>query len=606
METIKASVQTPQNNLLGKTTAGYQAWFHASEDLDHGWGHWSDGTAPEAGNVHPEMFPDFSEYPEHVMHRTRFEPYPDGKPVKIYEAHEPASIDVHFRWMKEYGIDGVGVQRFYGNTSRDTEPEPTHLTAIRDAAQKYGRIFYIMYDMSGSGHYGREAIERIKLDFIHNVEEKGLTASPCYAHAEQKPVVCIWGLAGTEPGRYPVAKDAAQLVGWLQSRGYFVIGGLPDNRWTEVEDEYAEVYAMLDMASPWTPGRFRKETLEDWIVRHMERDKKYCKAHHMYYEPVLFSGFSWCNFCAGGNPDATPREAGQFLWSQAKLYAKAGADSAYLAMFDEYDEATALAKAAEDSFCIPTGKQYFQTLAADGTWLSSDFYLRLGGKVTALLRGEMELTEEVPIPHSLGPVYWRNGFEKREAGLMLCDGEGQDTQLRNVDVCDPDAKILYQEAVQLETAAVIGGQRGKVSYTGRYGFGFSGIGMTDGSCEVVYQLAKTEIKAEEGLTLSYRLRPVNEGGRRVCVDLLLEDGSRLSDSCPEILLPKEEREESREGDREEISGGLGEWILVTAPLTKALAGRSVKAVLIAWKTDREQRFAAYLDDILLEAVKNVN
>lgn len=33
------SQQTEQNNLIGKTTAGYQAWFHASEDPDHGWGH---------------------------------------------------------------------------------------------------------------------------------------------------------------------------------------------------------------------------------------------------------------------------------------------------------------------------------------------------------------------------------------------------------------------------------------------------------------------------------------------------------------------------------------------------------------------------------------
>ena len=58
---VTPSPQTPENDLLNKTTAGYQAWFHASEDLDHGWGHWSHITAPEAGNVHPEMFPDFSD-----------------------------------------------------------------------------------------------------------------------------------------------------------------------------------------------------------------------------------------------------------------------------------------------------------------------------------------------------------------------------------------------------------------------------------------------------------------------------------------------------------------------------------------------------------------
>lgn len=212
-------MQTEQNNLIGKVTAGYQAWFHASTDLDSGWRHWSDGAAPEAGNVHPEMFPGFSEYPDQGMYPSRFEPYPDGRQVRFYEAHCPEVIDVHFQWMKEYGIDGVGIQRFYGETSAQTQSEPTHLTEICKAAERYDRIFYIMYDTTGSGRGGSAAITRMKDDFIHNVEEKGLIGSPVYAHAEGKPVVCIWGLAGTEPGRYPVPKDALELVSWLKDRG---------------------------------------------------------------------------------------------------------------------------------------------------------------------------------------------------------------------------------------------------------------------------------------------------------------------------------------------------------------------------------------------------
>ena len=139
-------MQTEQNNLIGKVTAGYQAWFHASENLDNGWHHWSDGAVPEAGNVHPEMFPDFSEYPDNVMYASRFGLYPDGRPVRFYEAHSPEVIDVHFRWMEEYGIDGVGIQRFYGETNAQPEPEPTHLTEICKAAERYNSIFYIMYD----------------------------------------------------------------------------------------------------------------------------------------------------------------------------------------------------------------------------------------------------------------------------------------------------------------------------------------------------------------------------------------------------------------------------------------------------------------------------
>ena len=588
---VAPSPQTPENDLLTKTAAGYQAWFHASDDLDHGWGHWSHQTAPEPGNVHPELFPDFREYPDEVMHTGRFDPYPDGRPVRFYQAHDAGTIDVHFRWMQQYGIDGVGVQRFYGTTDTAPQPEPSHLTAIRAAAERYGRVFYVMYDTSGCGHDGAKAIERFKADVQYNVEGKELIASPAYAHADGKPVICIWGLAGTEPGRYPNAQDALELVRWLKERGYFVIGGLPDNRWTEVTDEYAAVYAALDMASPWTPGRFRPETLRAWIGRHLKRDLAYCRAHGIRYQPVMFPGFAWSNFCDGGDPNATPRLAGQFLWDQARLYAEAGVRHAYFAMFDEYDEGTALAKAARDSFDLPRGAQYFQTLSADGVWLSSDFYLREAGAVTAMLRGERAIIDTPELPHSTGPVYWRNGFEQRAATLTLSRGQVRGSVWRDVDVGVPDGAVLDQEGVQLETAAIVRGQRGRLSYTGDNSFAFSGIAINNGVCEVHYRLAKTAIPVVDGLQLRYRLRAINEGGCRVGVDLVFSDGSRLSDHCAEVL-----------ADKSLATGRFSpnEWYAVEHTLPAALTGQTICAVTVAYTSPGEERFAAYLDDVVLE------
>ena len=591
---VSPSPQTEQNNLLGRTTAGYQTWFHAGNDLDASWGHWSHGTAPEEGNVHTEMYPDFDEYP--VLYPTRLPNYPDGRPAAFYEGHDPTAIDVHFRWMKEYGVDGVGIQRFYGTTSAETQPEPTHLTAIMKAAEAHERIFYVMYDTSGCGRDTGNIVPRMQGDVIHNVEEKGLIASPAYAHAGGKPVICIWGLAPTEPGRYPPAAEAVELIEWLKERGYFVIGGLPDNAWAEETGEYAAVYAALDMISPWTPGRFRLETLGAWIDDHLARDLAYCTAHGKEYQPVMHSGFAWSNFGGGGNPNATPREAGQFLWEQAKRYAAAGVRNGYFAMFDEYDEATAIAKAAPDSYAIPTGEVHFQTLSADGTWLSSDFYLRLAGAVTATLRGEHPITEEVPVPHSEGPVYWRNGFEMREAQVTAGRGNAMDKQRRPVDVCDAHALVLEQDAVQLETAAVIKGMRGDVCYTGRYGFAFTGIGMTAGRCRVYYRLAKTEIPVTEGLTLSYRMRALNECGDKVGVDLLLDDGTRLSEHCPAVLEDKHTLDEElfRRGNFRRYR-----WTKIEQALPAELYGRTIKAVLVAYDAPGEARFGAYIDDIIL-------
>lgn len=60
----------------------------------------------------------------------------------------------------------------------------------------------------------------------------------------------------------------------------------------------------------------------------------------------------------------------------------------FVAMFDEYDEGTAIAKAAENSSMIPTN-QYFLTLNEDGVDLSSDFYLRLAQDGMRLVRRQI-------------------------------------------------------------------------------------------------------------------------------------------------------------------------------------------------------------------------
>ena len=68
----------------------------------------------------------------------------------------------------------------------------------------------------------------------------------------------------------------------------------------------------------------------------------------------------------------------------------------YVAMFDEVDEATAMFKIAENaSQTPPTGR--FLTLDADGESLPSDWYLRLMGEASKMLRGERSLSTSRPI-----------------------------------------------------------------------------------------------------------------------------------------------------------------------------------------------------------------
>ena len=135
------------------------------------------------------------------------------------------------------------------------------------------------------------------------------------------------------------------------------------------------------MISPWSVGRYRGVKDADRILRHQRADREWCEEHGIGYLPVLFPGFSWRNL-KGDEKAGIPREGGRFFWSQFQATAMAGNDAAYVAMFDEIDEGTAIFKCTNDP---PVGESPFQTYEG----LPSDHYLWLAREGGRLLRGEL-------------------------------------------------------------------------------------------------------------------------------------------------------------------------------------------------------------------------
>lgn len=112
--------------------------------------------------------------------------------------------------------------------------------------------------------------------------------------------------------------------------------------------------------------------------------------------PVVWPGFSWWNLRKGSAPfNQIPRRGGRFFWRQAYNAQAAGANMVYVAMFDEVDEGTAMYKIAENASQVPsTGK--FLTLDADGEAVPSDWYLRLMGEASRMMKGERALVATMP------------------------------------------------------------------------------------------------------------------------------------------------------------------------------------------------------------------
>ena len=395
------------STLEGKFMFGYQGWFGYPGDgsENNAWFHWRySGTDKVKYNT--DMLPDTSEYgadelaPLGLARR-------DGSPFLVYSAFNSKTVERHFEWMRQYGLDGVFLQRFIGELSsspqiRAFRDEVT--SHVRAAAEKNGRVFAIMYDMSGDAN----ALEDIKKDWAHLVHDLHVTSSPSYLRHKGKPVLAVWGL-GFE--RNIDAGQAAALIAFLKENPntelrVTLLGGVPTH-WRTLNGDslpdpgWAQIYRSLDVISPWSVGRFADLRGADSFLREdILPDLAETKKAGAEYMPVLFPGYTAHNLSDGKKPlNEIRRQGGAFFWHQVYNAIGSGAKMFYGAMFDEVDEGTAFYKVVPDSGLLPTEKT-FVSLDADGYVLPSDWYLKLAGAATMAMQHKFEAGLEMPFDSS--------------------------------------------------------------------------------------------------------------------------------------------------------------------------------------------------------------
>ena len=537
-EPVPSTTASSYSEFIGKSVAGYQVWFVAGT-LTSGWTHWNSRTsgAPGPNTSHFEVCPDISEYPDEKLKPTNLEPMGNGTPFKLFTSSDKEVIDIHMKWMKDYGIDGAAVQRFIGNIGGSIIHSPTEsIIKVKNAAEANERIFYICYDTSSSGMETTWS-ETIKMDWVYNVEQKNLTTSPAYAKVGNKPVVQLWGI-GMKGGKNPgSAQETIALINFFKARGCYVIGGTPRGWRTGTSDSkgvtqpvtvpgddenFLPVYEALNMISPWMPGRIRSNTdADNLLVSTQTPDKSFCDARNIQYMVVNFPGFAWSQW-NDGDVNHTPRNAGEFMWKQATNIKKLGCQNMYFAMFDEYDEGTAIMKNATDWSMIPTN-QYFLTSSADGLWCSSDFQLRVAGAAVAMLKGQRAATTNQPVAHSNGPVYYRNSFEKRTTVYNYVNDVATKSGTFNLDPC------FYQNAVvtQSNVLSPVCEIQTTNPRSGLYAVKTSGTIGTVSAAKYSYKIANCKIAIQPNMTLSFWKQTENELGRYVFVDLRTKKGLYL-------------------------------------------------------------------------------
>jgi hypothetical protein len=377
------------STLDGRVMCGYQGWHAAEGDgLGRGWYHWERGGQFKPGSCKFDLWPDVSELDPSEQYATQFR-HADGRVAKVYSAFNRNTVLKHFQWMREYGIDGVFVQRFVAEVSHPAglRQFTTVLGHCREGANRNGRAYSVMYDLSGMD---AGQMQRVMDDWKLLVDRMQITRDRAYLHHRGKPVVAVWGF-GFNDGRKYTPAEGLELVRFLKDDpkygGNTVMLGVPTywqtlDRDTVNDPKLHELILRADVVSPWTVGRYRDvPQAENYARTTLAADLAWCKQHKKDYLPVVFPGFSWHNMFPQSPLNEIPRQRGHFLWAQYAAAKKAGCTMVYQAMFDEVDEGTAIYKCSNDP---PVGESKFVTYEG----FPSDHYLKLVGAATKMIAGK--------------------------------------------------------------------------------------------------------------------------------------------------------------------------------------------------------------------------
>ena len=360
---VNVSAQSESSGVVDASTMnhkllmGYQGWFACPGDGSQPdrWMHWFRSNHPVPGNATVDFWPDVSELGTDELFPTSMT-LPDGSPAKVYSAFTQKTVLRHFQWMQQYHLDGVFLQRFVSELSNPRLFSLRNQVAsnVQAGAEKYGRVFAIMYDISGQPVNTLGGALTNDWNFL--VRTQHVTDSARYLRHRGRPVVAIWGFGFA--GRDDTPEQAQAVIKFFKFAGCTVMGGVPAywrtlNRDAQTNAAWAAVFRSFDVISPWSVARYRDRAGANKFSRGViVPDLAAAKVAGCDYMPVIWPGFSWHNL-NGGALNQIPRRGGTFYWQQVCNAVGDGSTMIYGAMFDEMDEGTAMLKLAPTAAQLP-------------------------------------------------------------------------------------------------------------------------------------------------------------------------------------------------------------------------------------------------------------
>ncbi len=384
-------------SIAGKALAGYQGWFRCPGDrAGFGWVHWSrDPRRIAPDTLTFEMWPDMREY------RRRYPApgftHPDHAQATLFSSEDYSTVLRHFEWMRDHEIDGVWMQHFAvglpgGPLAYEHDSHLRVIGNVRRAARATGRVWALAYDVAAMPI--ERTYDAVTSEWRRMVEQ-GVTRDERYLHEGGLPVVMIWGFYKDNSHNRMDAALANRLIGFFKAdgpqRAYLVGGG--DWDWRRRADrDWRSFIHRLDAYVPWNIGNHNLDAdgVKHAATQTWEEDRAALARAGVRWIPSVYPGFGWDNLMRQAPGSTTiERRRGAFYWEQWVKLARMGHDSAYIAMFDEVDEGTAIFKVSD----TPPVEAHFDTLEG----MPSDWYLRLTREGIRMLRGIRPVTDTIPI-----------------------------------------------------------------------------------------------------------------------------------------------------------------------------------------------------------------
>ncbi|KAJ7744148.1 hypothetical protein B0H16DRAFT_1463368 [Mycena metata] len=446
-----------------KFLVGYQGWFTCTNDGPpigeghHGWLHWLNQPLAANGRPNTDLWPDTSAYDPSELYSIEGLTHHDGAPAKVFSSRDPRTVRRHFHWMAEHGVDGAFLQRFVGQVdpeeagNRDPRFGGTRRLRdevgrrVREAAEAEGRVWAVMYDVSGVP--AADIVRIMTQDFAHLVHEEGIFDSSAYLHERSRPVVAVWGFGLSDS---PVSPHAARVIfNALRAIApdLYIFAGVPshwrspgqgdahgDPAWSAL---WLGADGVVDALSPWSVGRYSTSAeVENWAAERWEGDAELIAKHNeeidltrragrrVDYVPVVLPGGSGFNLSEGKWAfNGIKRNGGKFLWSQI-FHAKRLKGIFY----SRYDEGTAFLPVVEKKRLLPQSETWpFLALDEDGYDLPSDWYMRVAGFAAEGLRSERRIHDSFPSKELQD--YWssRPRYEEKGAGSVAAGSSASST-----------------------------------------------------------------------------------------------------------------------------------------------------------------------------------